>query len=472
MRFILIERTRLVQPKMPGRPPGVERVELHGYAVGSQHGDEVVQLRDARSSRGVRGNRQVRLSSQNVVDEGREVVARTDLDEDADSIAVHRLYRLPKTNRARPLFDRLAPNGRRLRRVRPARGAGVQRALGRTDLEGLEELFQLLAEGLEQGRVVGPAEGQRRTDRTFPLEHVSSLPDRFIRSEDDHLMRAVVHRQMKPPVAALDQRAHERGIRSADRQQNAFLDVSPGGDPLIQLIQGDHVANQALSGLDRTGAPRHEGGIFSRAVADDRIGFDMERLQEAVQGLVGCKNRLRPIIHLPESVLGFRIRAGRRENDLAGKPLSLPGKRPVEEIEPRPHFGKVYAKIVQHVRVLRALAGKEKRKRSLPVERLLEEIDTLRILNARAAGIGEAFQRPVELLYQRLRRAGHESETIGRSPRRRVERVGEILQHHVRRSGCIVPELLGLHDERLPRVGLEQERFRLPEMLQLGLPGF
>ena len=101
-------RRRCVEVDEPRPSPGVEVIGRERDPLGKERGDQVVELRQARAPRQVRGDREGGPPAQRVLDEPGEVAPRTDVDEEPDAVGVHRLDRPAERDGPRPLLDRQA----------------------------------------------------------------------------------------------------------------------------------------------------------------------------------------------------------------------------------------------------------------------------------------------------------------------------------------------------------------------------
>ena len=166
-------------------------------ALDRQLGGEMVELIQTRAPRCINGQRQMRVTAQNVIDKGCQIVARPAFDENPRAIGVHLADGFGEPHPPRPLIggqfaDRIGRIGKG-----PRAQAGIHRCLGRGDLHVLQEGVQTVGEALERGAVIGALKRQSLGKTTqFTGDFQNPIPRLGRIGRDDLLVRAVVHRQI------------------------------------------------------------------------------------------------------------------------------------------------------------------------------------------------------------------------------------------------------------------------------------
>ena len=351
----------LTDPYFIGGTAAVQVIELHRDTVSRQNSNQVVQLSDSRAARHVGRHGQKGLAPQDILHKGGEIPPRPDFHEDAESIGVHRFDGLSKFDRLHPVLDGELADLRRVRWVWGHCRTRICEDLRRRDGPAVEILAQAFGIGLEQRSVIGAVEGENLVDEPLAADFLDGLPHRLLASDDDRLVRAVVHGDEDVPGDLIDDGGHfvEAG---AHGDEHRFGYPVFGGDPLIALVelQGPLAVERLVGQIhDARGA---HGRIFSGTVAHKGVGPQLEPSEELVEGVVGREDRLDGSVHLPEPFFRLRrlllVPAGAGKDEIARQ--EFPGvaeEHAVDPVEAGPHLGKVYGQVREHVAVLGPFAG-------------------------------------------------------------------------------------------------------------------
>ena len=282
------------------------------------------------------------------------------------------------------------------------------------------------------------------------------------------LMRAVVHRHVQ--VAAGFARDLERALAAgAEREQCRARDVVARRRFGIGVVEPFAEGAQALVGVEVEHAPGDRGGVLAGAVADHGVRLaeqtaeqGMHRRVRGEHGLDGDVELHQPLPGQQAIFLGgVRPREGPVAQEVATR---VAGVEAVDAVEDRPHGGEVQAEVGQHVRVLGAFAGEDEDELALAGERLGRVVDAGDRLDPLEAGLAELLDRLPELAAQVGQRVRHDPEPerpLGQ-PQLAAERECEIAQRAGETAVEGRREPLGLGEQVLLRIGLEDARLALP----------
>ena len=362
---------------------GGKRRHIQRHTFDRKLGQHVVHLFQPGATGGIDRQRVMRLAAQDVVDESRQVVARTAFQKYPRAIGVHLRDGLGKPHPARPLVGGQAANCLGVGGKGLSGQTGIDRQRGWGDRDALKEQVQPRAEPGKGRAVVGPLERQDFTEATKRRRGLNHPVARLGGKGGNHfLVGAVVHRQND--IAALGQSGGQGFVRHrANGDQGAACDDPFAGHHFVGTIQFAHLGLKPLGAI----APRHVGGIkrriFAGRVPDHHVGLDPERGIQRPDRLVGRKDRLGADIHPPQTLARHRrsgVRVGGRKDYLAGQqPATMARKGTIDQIEPGAHFRTVQHHLAQHADMLTSLAGIHERQLAAEGQRLGRQINPLAV---------------------------------------------------------------------------------------------
>ena len=279
----------------------------------------------------------MRTAPEDVLDETGEVPPGPDLDKDPDAVGVHGLDRGPERDGEGPLLARQAADRLDLL-AHPAGGrARVKRHPGTVQRQVIEERADRPQRLREGGGVIRAGERKGFADHPLAAEPVHDRFDGAGGPGQHHLMRTVVDGNRHTVVAgvaagALDLRAVGReGDQARTRHPARGLEVLEDPPQLAEPVL------EPLIDADRARCGQRQE--FSAAVADDRVGMQVEARQQLVQGPLPREHNVERRADRPEAATLVHRSA---EEDLAGKPgISLFEGHAVGRVEPGADLGEV-----------------------------------------------------------------------------------------------------------------------------------
>ncbi len=288
---------RCVEVDEPRPPPREQELGRERDALRVQRRDQMVELRQPRPLRQVRGDGERGLASERVLDEPGEVATSADVDEDPDAVGMHRLHGPAELDGSGPLGDRQATDLRRIGRHEARGAARVERDGWTRDVQALEEVTQRSDQRGERGCVIGAGKGQVLDHHPPIAEPRNDRLDVARRAGHDDLMWAVVDRDRDAarafPDLGLDPLAPRRDAHEPRRRDGAAR-VESSED------RGEVIESFLEPAIDPHGAGRGQREEFAARMAGRGRGLQSKTAQQLIQGPLRREHDVDRRARLPE----------------------------------------------------------------------------------------------------------------------------------------------------------------------------
>ena len=305
---------------------------------------------------------------------------------------MHVLNRLAEPHRAGPLTNRSLFDLLRIVRERLGGEARPGFDARREHAVGVEQFAQSVERGGKPRGVVRTIKLQLSDNRTGGGQGLHHRLNKLRFRAQDHLVRTIVHRHEHLFAVRFHYRIHLVAGHAADGDQDAARNVG-AADQFFHPEKSIANKRAAMGVVAKPhDARRVERDKLSAAVPDHRVGLDVQPGKQRSEAEVGRRHRLHRGLHFKQGGVLFLRGSADREHPRAGPvPATRVEAGMVHQIKCGAHFGKIHREIGQHVEVLRAFAGENKRGASLGTDAILVIKHAALGLDAGAVRLGKFF---------------------------------------------------------------------------------